>query len=97
MMIGDEEEYNEVKETFDCFDRRGTGEISVSDLKQVLNNLDTAGARLSSRQIDNIIEELDPKDTGKACYAGMLLILSIQLAVINICVLVHFEHIKMTS
>merc|ERR1712189_118039 len=62
MGLDDEEEPIAPKEAFKLFDKKGNGTIGVLAFREVLGKL---SERLTKREIDNIMEEIDP-DTEKS-------------------------------
>ena len=51
----------ELKEAFMVFDRQGTGEISVHDMKL---SLTTMGERLTDEELDELVREVDQNGEG---------------------------------
>ncbi len=67
MGLDDEEEPIDHKEAFKLFDKKGNGTIGVLAFREVLGKL---SERLTKREIDNIMEEIDPDTDGKINFAG---------------------------
>ena len=57
----------ELKDTFQVFDKQGTGMISVHDLKL---SLTTLGERLADEELDELIREVDQDGEGMVNYQG---------------------------
>merc|ERR1739847_255731 len=61
-LVEDEEALKkELKEAFRIYDKEGNGYISTDVLKEILQELD---AKLTSEDLDNIIEEVDEDGSG---------------------------------
>lgn len=58
---------DQVIEAFKIFDPDGTGTISSSEMRTVMTNL---GEKLTSEEVNAMLKEADPSNTGKINYAG---------------------------
>lgn len=54
----------EILEAFKVFDKDGSGKISASELRQVMNNL---GEKLSDQEVEEMIREADLDGDGVSC------------------------------
>ena len=61
----------EIKEAFRVFDRDNTGFISAAELKHVLTNI---GEKLSDKEVDELIREIDVDRNGQVNYEGSIII-----------------------
>ena len=72
-MMGLDDDENEgeesPKEAFKLLDQNGRGHISATDFREVLKNI---SEKLSSSEINSIIEEIDPDHDGKINFEGLL-------------------------
>lgn len=63
---------SELKEAFRIYDKEGKGYITVATLRGILKELDD---KLSAKELDMIIEEIDADGSGTVDFDGMLNIL----------------------
>lgn len=59
---------NQVIEAFKIFDPDGTGTINTSEMRTVMTNL---GEKLTAEEVNAMLKEADPQNTGKIDYAGL--------------------------
>jgi len=59
----------EIRESFNVFDRDGTGRISAAELRHVLTNI---GEKLSEQEVDEMIREVDVDNDGQIAYEDMV-------------------------
>lgn len=57
----------EMTDAFKMFDRNGDGNISASELRQVMMSM---GQKLSDKDVDSMIKEADIDGDGQINYAG---------------------------
>jgi len=67
--IQDIDEEEELRQAFKIFDRDNKNFISTAELKYVMKNL---GEKLSETEVDDMIKEADPENTGKLDYHGFV-------------------------
>ena len=56
---------NELNEAFNAYDKNGKGIISVKEFKRIINTL---GDKICDEEVDEIIQEVDPKNKGYIDY-----------------------------
>ncbi len=78
----------ELKEAFRYFDKDGNGYIPTTALKEILHELD---AKLTDRELDGIIEEIDGDGSGTVDFDGKLEIVLIPFEIDLISSLFHFR------
>lgn len=65
---------DEIKEAFRVFDRDNTGFISAAELKHVLTNI---GEKLTDKEVDELIREIDVDRNGQVNYEGRFMIINL--------------------
>eukprot|EP01056_Protomagalhaensia_sp_Gyna25_P003532 Protomagalhaensia_sp_Gyna_25__3531@NODE_3174_length_696_cov_340_916286_g2656_i0_p1_GENE_NODE_3174_length_696_cov_340_916286_g2656_i0NODE_3174_length_696_cov_340_916286_g2656_i0_p1_ORF_typecomplete_len161_score38_34EFhand_7/PF13499_6/2_8e10EFhand_7/PF13499_6/3_3e18EFhand_8/PF13833_6/0_017EFhand_8/PF13833_6/0_013EFhand_8/PF13833_6/0_4EFhand_8/PF13833_6/2_1e16EFhand_11/PF08976_11/0_002EFhand_11/PF08976_11/9_2e15EFhand_6/PF13405_6/4_6e07EFhand_6/PF13405_6/1_1e05EFhand_6/PF13405_6/0_021EFhand_1/PF000 len=63
----------ELTAAFKPFDRKNTGHISSAELRSVMTSL---GERLSKEEVEKMIHEVDPNNTGKISYDEFIRVLT---------------------
>ena len=58
---------NELKASFDAFDKDGSGYISSKELQNVLNHL---GIEANSKDFEELMNSMDKNDDGSISFAG---------------------------
>lgn len=69
--LQDTDEEEELREAFKVFDKDGSGSISKSELKFVMENL---GEKLSSEEIEEMMQEADKDGNGEIDYEGDMIV-----------------------
>eukprot|EP01054_Gregarina_sp_Poly1_P006692 Gregarina_sp_Poly_1__6691@NODE_35_length_18769_cov_73_980644_g30_i0_p17_GENE_NODE_35_length_18769_cov_73_980644_g30_i0NODE_35_length_18769_cov_73_980644_g30_i0_p17_ORF_typecomplete_len143_score20_43EFhand_7/PF13499_6/7_3e09EFhand_7/PF13499_6/3_1e19EFhand_8/PF13833_6/0_0021EFhand_8/PF13833_6/15EFhand_8/PF13833_6/0_55EFhand_8/PF13833_6/3e17EFhand_11/PF08976_11/0_007EFhand_11/PF08976_11/8_6e17EFhand_6/PF13405_6/1_3e06EFhand_6/PF13405_6/83EFhand_6/PF13405_6/2_4e05EFhand_6/PF13405_6/0_0056EFhand_1/PF len=64
---------SELTQAFKPFDRQNTGHISSAELRSVMTSL---GERLTKEEIDKMISEVDPNNSGKISYDEFIRVLT---------------------
>eukprot|EP01055_Gregarina_sp_Pseudo9_P001945 Gregarina_sp_Pseudo_9__1944@NODE_2339_length_1034_cov_131_304523_g2154_i0_p2_GENE_NODE_2339_length_1034_cov_131_304523_g2154_i0NODE_2339_length_1034_cov_131_304523_g2154_i0_p2_ORF_typecomplete_len143_score20_68EFhand_7/PF13499_6/7_3e09EFhand_7/PF13499_6/9_2e20EFhand_8/PF13833_6/0_011EFhand_8/PF13833_6/2_3EFhand_8/PF13833_6/0_59EFhand_8/PF13833_6/1_3e17EFhand_11/PF08976_11/0_016EFhand_11/PF08976_11/5_7e16EFhand_6/PF13405_6/4_4e06EFhand_6/PF13405_6/76EFhand_6/PF13405_6/2_2e05EFhand_6/PF13405_6/0_0 len=64
---------SELTQAFKPFDRQNTGHISSAELRSVMTSL---GEKLSKEEIDKMISEIDPNNSGKISYDEFIRVLT---------------------
>ena len=67
--IQDIDEEEELRQAFKIFDRDNKNFISTTELKYVMENFEE---KLSETEVDDMIKEADPENTGKLDYHGFV-------------------------
>jgi len=60
---------DDIRESFSVFDRDGTGRISAAELRHVMT---TVGEKLSDKEVDDMIREIDVDRDGQINYEEMV-------------------------
>ncbi|XP_033106702.1 calmodulin-like [Anneissia japonica] len=68
-----EEQVEEIKEAFTCFDTKGEGSISAASLKEVMKNL---GQEPSDEEIQNMISEVGCGESGSIDFDDFLVMMA---------------------
>ena len=64
---------DDLKQAFSAFDRNGDGYISHAELKKMMKSL---GHKLSDREVEAMIREIDVNNDGRISFKGRILSLS---------------------
>jgi len=64
---------DDIRESFSVFDRDGTGRVSAAEMRHVLT---TVGEKLSDKEVDDMIREIDVDRDGQIIYEEMVRMMS---------------------